>query len=148
MKIILATIDLLEEVSQLFDRYRMFYQQPTDLDAARKFITARLENDDSTIFVAINGDRAIGFTQLYPSFSSVSMQPILILNDLFVEDSDRRRGVAKLLMNAAANFARENSVIRLSLSTQISNIAAQSLYRSLGYIQDETFQHYSLSIAR
>jgi ribosomal protein S18 acetylase RimI-like enzyme len=147
MKIILATIDLLEEVSQLFDRYRMFYQQPTDLDAARKFITARLENGDSTIFVAINGDRAIGFTQLYPSFSSVSMQPILILNDLFIEDSDRRRGVAKLLMSAAVNFARENSVIRLSLSTQISNTAAQSLYRSLGYIQDETFQHYSLSIA-
>ncbi len=146
MKVVLAHSENLEEAAKLFDRYRMFYQQPTDLDSSRLFIRDRLQKGDSKIFLAIDGMQSIGFMQLYPSFSSVSMKPIWILNDLFVAESHRQQGVAKSLIGAAANFARETGAVRIVLSTQISNITAQSLYESLGYVKDEDFYHYSLSV--
>jgi GNAT superfamily N-acetyltransferase len=88
----------------------------------------------------------VGYTQLFPSFSSVSMKRIWILNDLFVQEAHRNKGAARLLMNAAENFARQTGAVRIILSTQISNAAAQTLYESLGYRKDEDFYHYSLSL--
>lgn len=146
MKVFLASSEHLEEVSKLFDRYRIFYQQSSDIAAAIKFLEARFQKQDSTIFVASDREHIVGFTQLYPSFSSVSMQPIWILNDLFVEESDRRRGVAQALMKSAENFARETGAIRLTFSTQVTNIVAQSLYESLGYKKEQDFYHYTLQL--
>ncbi len=146
MEVILANVEHLEEVAKLFDRYRMFYQQSSDLGAARSFILDRLQKGDSKIFVAEDHEQIMGFTQLYPSFSSVSMKPIWILNDLFVAEDYRQQGAAKLLISAAANFARETGAVRITLSTQISNVTAQSLYESLGYVKDEDFYHYALSV--
>ena len=146
MEITLASLEHLGEVSRLFDQYRVFYNQPSDLDAATKFLQERFQNQDSTVLIASESDRVVGFTQLYPSFSSVSMKRIWILNDLFVDEPYRKRGIAKRLMSAAEQFARETGAIRLALSTQISNIAAQSLYESLGYIKDKDFDHYELQL--
>ncbi|MEM1279134.1 MAG: GNAT family N-acetyltransferase [Cyanobacteria bacterium P01_D01_bin.6] len=146
MAILRVTLDHLDEVAILFDEYRQFYQQPADLEGCRAFIQQRLQTGNSAIFGAQKGDQLVGFTQLYPSFSSVSMQPIWILNDLFVAIAHRRQGLAQALMETAANFARETGAIRLSLSTQIENTAAQSLYESLGYCKDEAFYHYDLAI--
>ena len=146
MEISLANLDQLEEVSELFDQYRVFYNQPTDLEAAIKFLQERLQQHDSTIFIARDNSIAIGFTQLYPSFSSVSMKRIWILNDLFVDENSRHKGVAKLLMNTAEEFARSTGAVRIALSTQISNSIAQDLYKSRGYQKDEIFHHYSLSL--
>ncbi len=145
MKVILANVEYLEEVANLFDRYRSFYQQPTDLQAARTFIGERFQQGDSKILVAIEGTQVIGFTQLYPSFSSISMQPIWILNDLFVAENYRQQGIAKSLMRAAADLARETDAVRIVLSTQVANVAAQSLYESLGFEKDQDFYHYSKS---
>lgn len=146
MEVTFAKIADLEEVSMLFDRYRVFYRQPSDLEAARFFVRDRLQNQDSTILIATTDEAIGGFLQLYPSFSSVAMKPIWILNDLFVAESYRNQGIAKLLMTAAANFGRETGAIRVVLSTQISNTAAQSLYQSLGYIKNEEFHQYALSL--
>lgn len=146
MEIILARLEHLDAVSKLFDRYRVFYKQSSDLEAARKFIQERFQQSDSTIFLASDNGQIVGFTQLYPSFSSVSMRRIWILNDLFVEESYRQRGVAKSLMGAAEEFARETGAIRIILSTQISNIAGQALYESRGYSKDEEFYHYALRL--
>ena len=146
MEITLASLEHLGEVSRLFDQYRVFYNQPSDLDAATKFLQERFQNKDSTVLIASESDRVVGFTQLYPSFSSVSMKRIWILNDLFVDEPYRKRGIAKRLMSEAEQFARETGAIRLALSTQISNIAAQSLYESLGYIKDKDFDHYELQL--
>jgi GNAT superfamily N-acetyltransferase len=146
MEIILAQLEHLEEISKLFDRYRIFYKQSSDIAAATKFLQERFEQKDSTIFLALEADRAIGFTQLYPSFSSVSMRRIWILNDLFVEEDFRKKSVAKLLMSAAEKFARETRAVRIVLSTQIFNVVAQKLYESRGYIKDEEFFHYALSL--
>jgi GNAT superfamily N-acetyltransferase len=146
MKIIQAQIEHLEETATIFDLYRGFYQQSPDIEAAKIFIRDRLQKSDSTIFIASNNGQIIGFTQLYPSFSSVSMKPIWILNDLFVRETDRNKGVAKLLMNTAADFARETAAIRIVLSTQISNTLAQALYESLGYTNNEEFYQYQLKL--
>ncbi|MBW4540008.1 MAG: GNAT family N-acetyltransferase [Myxacorys chilensis ATA2-1-KO14] len=146
MEVFQARFEHLEEVSKLFDQYRVFYKSSSDLEAAREFIQERFQKGDSTIFVVTNDGRTIGFTQLYPSFSSVSMKRIWILNDLFVERAWRKKGVAKLLLSAAEDFARETEAIRIILATQISNITAQSLYESLGYCKDEEFYHYSLPL--
>ncbi len=146
MQVTLASLKHLDEVSRLFDQYRVFYNQSSDLDAATKFLQERFQNQDSTVFIASECDLVVGFTQLYPSFSSVSMKRIWILNDLFVDESYRKQGIAKLLMSAAEQFARETGAVRLAVSTQISNVAAQALYESLGYIKDKDFDHYALRL--
>jgi len=146
MEIVLARSEYFEEVVVLFDQYRVFYNQSSDLEAARKFIQERFRADDSKIFVARKDGCGIGFTQLYPSFSSVSMKRIWILNDLFVEESHRNQGVAKLLMGAAESYARDTGAIRIILATQMSNVAAQALYESFGYSKDREFHHYALQL--
>lgn len=146
MEIFQARPEHLEEVSKLFDQYRVFYKSSSDYEAARKFLEERFQKGDSTIFVASNNGYVVGFTQLYPSFSSVSMKRVWILNDLFVDESHRGNGVAKSLMSAAEDFARETGAIRIILATQISNVAAQSLYELRGYAKDEAFYYYALRL--
>lgn len=146
MKVFQARFEHLEEVSNLFDRYRVFYKSSSDLEAARKFLQERFQKNDSIIFVVIHEGRIVGFTQLYPSFSSVSMKRVWILNDLFVEEACRKQGVAKLLMDATEGFARETGAIRIILATQVSNVTAQSLYESRGYTKDTEFYHYALRL--
>jgi GNAT superfamily N-acetyltransferase len=73
------------------------------------------------------------------------MRRIWILNDLFVEPLHRSKGVAKLL-KTAEQHARDTEAVRIVLSTQVSNTAAQALYASLGYLRDEMFYHYALSL--
>ncbi|MDA0674460.1 MAG: GNAT family N-acetyltransferase [Cyanobacteria bacterium] len=136
----------LEPLAALFDQYRVFYGQPAQRVAARHFIQNRLEQGDSVILVADQAGTLGGFTQLYPSFSSVSMKPIWILNDLFVAASHRRQGIATALMVAAARHGTATGAIRLELATQVTNQAAQALYESLGYGRDVDFYHYSLQL--
>ena len=146
-KIVQAEIEHLREVSRLFNLYRIFYKEKDDLDSAKQFIKQRLENGDSTIFVSINDDASLnGFVQLYPSFCSVSMIPILILYDLFVDPDIRTKGIGRSLMNKAAQYAQENGFKRLELSTAKDNFIGQSLYESLGYEVDNEFLQYSLEI--
>ena len=148
MKVMLANIDHLEAAAVLLDQYRVFYEQPSDLAGARQFLSARFEAEDSAIFLAREETDSVGFTQLYPSFSSVSMRRIWILNDLFVRKSHRNQGIARLLMSAAENHARATDAVRISLSTQTTNAAAQSLYESLGYRREQSFYHYTLPLVQ
>ncbi|MBW8889396.1 MAG: GNAT family N-acetyltransferase [Fibrobacteres bacterium] len=135
----------LEALVPLFDAYRVFYEGPSDRDAGRRFLGARLSSGDSRIFLGLKDGRAIGFIQLYPSFSSVSMRRLWILNDLYVHPEARRSGTAKALMAAAEGFARADGAKGLALATQIGNRTAQELYAKMGYRKEEAFYHYSLT---
>jgi ribosomal protein S18 acetylase RimI-like enzyme len=146
MEVFLANINHLESLSVLFDRYRIFYNQVSNLDAVKEFLKERFNNNDSVVFAANDNGKLVGFTQLYPSFSSVSMKRVWILNDLYVEESYRRRGIAKLLMSAAEEYAKESGAVRVILSTQTSNITAQKLYEARNYIKNEEFYHYALRL--
>ena len=141
-----ATLLDLEQLAPLFDRYRQFYGRASDVAAAREFLFARFTNKESTLLIAHEDERPVGFTQLYPSFSSVSLACIFILNDLFVSEQARRNGVASALMSAAVKFASTLGAVRLSLSTAITNDAAQALYHSAGWKRDDQFFVYHLAI--
>ena len=140
-----ATFHDLEALVPLFDGYRQFYGKPSDEDGAREFLTARLRLDESRILLARDAHgAALGFTQLYPLFSSVRMVRTWLLNDLFVAAHARRQGVAKALLEAAATQARNAGVASLSLSTAHDNLPAQALYESLGWRCDTQFREYAL----
>ncbi len=142
MKIRKANVQDLAQLSALFDGYRQFYRQAADLPGASAFIAERLSQQDAVIFVADGGGELLGFTQLYPSFSSVSMQRLWILNDLFVAPDARKKGVAKGLMNAAKAFAESTQSKGLILETEVDNYQAQALYDQLGYEQQNATHHY------
>jgi ribosomal protein S18 acetylase RimI-like enzyme len=141
-----ATIQDLEQLVPLFDGYRQFYGRASDVAAAREFLLARFTHNQSTLFIAHEGEKAIGFTQLYPSFSSISLARIFILNDLFVHEQARRKGVASALLSAAVKFGTQLGADRLSLSTAITNDAAQALYHSAGWKRDDQFLVYDFTI--
>ncbi len=145
--IVRATLDHLDPVAPLFDSYRTFYGQPPDLAIARSFLKARLERNESVIFLALNAQgEGLGFTQLYPSFSSTSARRLWILNDLFVAETARRSGVARALMEAARRFAAADGALELELQTAVDNINAQRLYESLGYVRDTHYYTYILPL--
>ena len=146
-KIVKAEEKDLKELGRLFNLYRIFYEEEDDLEKASRYIAERFNHRDSEIFVAQEGNIGLsGFVQLYPSFCSVSAMPILILYDLYVDHSHRGKGIGRLLMNAARDFAKDNGFKRLELSTAKDNHIGQSLYESLGYELDEEFLHYSLDV--
>lgn len=144
-----ATLADLDALAGLFDAYRVFYRQPSDRRAARAFLQERLQRGESVIFIAqaAASGAALGFTQLYPSFSSVSARRTWILNDLFVAPEARQRGGARALMACAQSFAMTTGAPRLALETAKDNRAAQALYESLGYVREAGFRHYALEPA-
>jgi len=144
--IIRADLEHLEILAPLFDAYRVFYEQPSDLPGARGYLRRRLSNLDSVVFLALDGERGLGFCQLYPSFTSVRMGRIWILYDLFVRPGARRKGVGRALMERAAKFGRASGALRLTLSTAKDNRPAQALYESLGYVRDRDFYSYELTL--
>ncbi|MCG1023487.1 GNAT family N-acetyltransferase [Sutcliffiella horikoshii] len=146
MEIYQATSKDLEGVSQLFNKYRIFYKQISDLEGAKTFIKSRLENEDSVIFVAKISDEDVGFTQLYPTFSSISMKSAWILNDMFVDAKARNQGVGEKLLQKAQDFARETDAKSITLETTPDNEGAQRLYERNGYKKDEEFYHYYLEL--
>ncbi|OCA81270.1 GNAT family N-acetyltransferase [Pseudobacillus wudalianchiensis] len=146
MDVYQATQEDLNEVAELFNSYRIFYEQPSDMEAAKRFIRERLEKKESVIFVAVEEDKYMGFTQLYPSFSSVSMKRVWILNDLYVTTESRNKGVGRKLLHAAKQFAKETEAKGLTLQTAVDNTTAQHLYESDGWVKDEAFFYYERSV--
>ena len=147
MEIVKANQEHVAEVSRLFDLYRQFYQCEPDLELATQFISERVARGESDIFVAIDGDSAGGFVQLYPSFCSVDAAKIYILYDLYVDADKRGTGLGEALMNVAKEWAISNGAARLDLLTEHSNIIGQSLYEKLGYKKtNEDLFAYSLEI--
>jgi len=134
----------LDALAALFDSYRQFYGQPSDLAAARDWLRNRLRFGESRVLLARRDREPVGFAQLYPMFSSVRMARIWILNDLFVLPAMRRQGVAASLLDAAAAFARDDGAAGIQLETGLDNTAARAAYRAAGWREDAT-QWYSLS---
>lgn len=136
----------LDAIAPLFDAYRVFYRQPSDLPRAHAFMRDRLERGDSAVFIALAGPdpspTPAGFTQLYPSFTSVGAARTWILNDLFVEPTFRKRSVADRLMDEAERFAAADGARSISLLTAQDNAAARHLYERRRWALDEQFVRY------
>jgi GNAT superfamily N-acetyltransferase len=141
----LAAVTDLDTLVPLFDGYRQFYRQASNPDHARSFLAERLSKNESQLLLALDPSGVgLGFTQLYPLFSSVRAVRTYLLNDLFVVAAARREGVARGLLIAAADHARDLGAASLSLSTALDNLPAQALYESVGWQRDQGFCEYGL----
>jgi len=141
-KIKKAAIADLASVSALFNAYRVFYRKESDIEGANKFLKDRIENDESIIYLALENDIPVGFTQLYPLFSSTRMKGLWLLNDLFVDEKHRGKGISKLLLNEAKKLAKKTNAAAVILETETTNVIGNSLYPSVGFTID-TNNHYS-----
>ncbi|MCU0074354.1 GNAT family N-acetyltransferase [Pseudomonas koreensis] len=142
-----ATTIHLDAVAKLFDAYRGFYGQPSNLEQSRAFIVERMAGNESAIFlVEDESDEALGFVQLYPTFSSIDAHRTWLLSDLFTTPPARGRGVGRLLMNTARDFAVKTGAKGLVLETATDNFTAQALYESLGWARDTGYYTYLLDL--
>lgn len=142
----LGTLEFGSIVS-LFDQYMVFYKKPSDPERYQAFLQDRLAGNEATIFAAKNSTGQVtGFTLLYHCFSSTSLGPIVILNDLFVHPSARGSGVGRELIQAVFCYAKEAGAVRVDLGTAKDNHTAQRLYEKLGFVRDEDFYGYSYQV--
>lgn len=153
MEIKRITIEESILVIDLFNKYRIFYQKPSDLQLAESYINERLGKEESVIFVALemeNGHQMpVGFTQLYPKYSSLTTTKNWILNDLYVESNYRKRGIGEALIKTATDFAKQEGAIFVQLDTAVDNYTAQSLYEAIGfkkYQPEPGYLTYRLSV--
>lgn len=146
--ITIKQIDLTEThlVVGLFNQYRIFYNQFSDIGMAKAFLDERLQHNESIIFVATdsNTQQAIGFTQLYPKYSSVRLSKNWILNDLYVDENYRKQGIGEKLIKAAMGFAKTQGSTFVQLETAVDNYTAQHLYESIGFVKQENDSEFFL----
>ena len=146
-KIIETESNHIEQVGKLFDLYRQFYKYESNLIESTNYIKDRINNNESTIFIAISdADEAIGFVQLYETFGSLDLGKIIILYDLYVKKNHRKNNIGKQLMIKSHEYAKKIKAKRIQLSTAIDNFIGQSLYESLGYVKDIDFYTYDFEI--
>jgi ribosomal protein S18 acetylase RimI-like enzyme len=144
MKIIQATINEIDSLAKLFDEYRVFYGKESDLEGAKKFLADRISNNESTAFIALDdNNNGMGFTHLYPIFSSTRMARLWLLNDLYVNQNYRKLGVGEALINEAKKLAMDTTSRGLILETANDNYPAQKLYEKTGWIKDNDHYYYS-----
>ncbi|MFJ4155282.1 GNAT family N-acetyltransferase [Pseudomonas sp. NPDC089752] len=151
MRIIKATLEHLDLITPLFVRYREFYGQLPYPDSSRKFLETRLKRGESVIYLALpdeDDDKLLGFCQLYPSFSSLSLKRVWILNDIFVAEDSRRMLVADHLMREARKMAKDTQAVRMRVSTSADNEVARKTYESIGFRKDTEFENYILPISQ
>lgn len=146
MEIRRATLEDIDSLAELFDQYRVFYKKPSDLAAAKEFLHDRISADESVVFVTTEGNVMTGFTQLYPLFSSTRMKRLWLLNDLFVDDRFRGKGISILLIDRAKQHCRDTGACALTLETAKSNLIGNNLYLRTDFVLDEEHNYYSWSI--
>jgi ribosomal protein S18 acetylase RimI-like enzyme len=149
-----ATDDDVDAVVDLFRQYLRFYDQEVPDAEARAYLTARRDAGDCVLLIAVlrpegtepdasAAEEVVGFTQSYPTWSSVSLSRSWVLNDLFVAPEARGTGAARALVRETCRRAKEAGAIRVSLATAWDNVAAQGLYESEGFVRDQHFHHYA-----
>jgi len=151
MRIIQATLEHLDLLTPLFVKYREFYEQLPYPDSSRAFLEKRLKRKESIIYLALpddGDDRLMGFCQLYPSFSSLSLKRVWILNDIYVAEDSRRMLVADNLMREAKKMAKKSNAVRMRVSTSSDNEVARKTYESMGFRKDTEFENYILPISQ
>lgn len=148
MRIVQATLEHLDLLTPLFIKYREFYGELPFPDSSRKFLETRLKRKESVIYMALadEEDRLLGYCQLYPSFSSLSLKRVWILNDIYVAEDARRQLVADRLLQTAKKMAKDTNAIRLRVATSQNNLAAQKTYESIGFREDTVFKNYTLEL--
>ena len=147
MTIVRATVAHVGLLVPLFTQYLAFYRRETDGSSVERFLMDRLRHEESVVYLALDDTlEPIGFVQLYPSWSSLSLKRLWILNDLFVVPGARKRGIARRLIESSVQLARATGAKGLILETAIDNLPARSLYEALGWKLEREFERYALDL--
>jgi ribosomal protein S18 acetylase RimI-like enzyme len=144
-----ATLQDLDQLTNLFDQYVVFYKNPSNLKKHRAYLKERMENNEAIVFLAFddeNKEKAIGFALIYVTFSSLALNKILILNDLFVDSSARKNGIGEKLIQQTVAMAKELNSNTIRLRTAKNNIIAQGLYHKMGFVREEGLYSYDLTV--
>ena len=144
MKIVRADLSHIDDLGELFDKYRQFYGQHPDLATAKRFIRDRLWNDESVIFLALSEQsQPAGFAQLYPTYSSISMRRVWIVNDVFIDPTYRSSGYARALIDKVTEFGAQTDALALKLAISADNDTGKSIYEHSGFTRITQFDHYT-----
>lgn len=148
MRIVQATLEHLDLLTPLFIKYREFYGELPFPDSSRKFLETRLKRKESVIYLALadDEDKLLGYCQLFPSYSSLSLKRVWILNDIFVAEDARRMLVADRLLQTAKQMARDSKAVRIRAATLKGNDTARRLYESIGFREDDQFSNFLLPL--
>jgi ribosomal protein S18 acetylase RimI-like enzyme len=144
-----ATTQDLDQLTKLFDQYVVFYKKPSNYEKHYSYLKERLENNEAIIFVAQddeNEDKLIGFALIYVTFSSLALNKILILNDLFVDSSARKKGIGEKLILQTVELAKELGANDIRLRTAKNNTVAQGLYHKMGFVREDFLYSYDLTV--
>lgn len=133
----------LDTLAPVFDQYRQFQGQPSDLPAVRAFLRSRFDHGESVVFLACRGEEAVGFANVYGIYTSIALKRAFILNDLFVAPAARRVGVAAALLGAVEAYAWALDGARVTLNVARSNTTAQATYEAAQWQRDEQFYMYN-----
>ena len=146
MRIINANLDHLDQLTPMFIRYRELYGAMPQAEASREYLTARLNKNEAVILLAFEQDTLLGFCLVYPSFSSVSLRPTWIINDLYVSEEARGQHIARKLLQEISQQAHGNQAVRLRVSINANNEIAKRLYESADFLEDKHFRNYILPL--
>jgi len=144
-----ATIQDLDQLTPLFDQYLVFYKKTSNYEKHKLYLKERMENNEAIIFMAFDDEikeKAIGFTLIYPTFSSILLSKILILNDLYVDSTIRNNGTGEKLILKTIELAKELGVKLVRLRTAKNNVIAQGLYHKMGFVRDDLVYTYDLAV--
>lgn len=144
-----ATLQDLDQLTNLFDQYVVFYKNPSNIEKHKAYLKDRIENNEATVFLAFdenNPEKAIGFTLIYITFSSLALNKILILNDLYVDPNVRKNGVGEKLISQTVALAKELGSNLIRLRTSKSNTVAQGLYNKMGFVREDYLYSYDLTV--
>ncbi|QQT43506.1 Predicted acetyltransferase [Sphingobacterium multivorum] len=144
IKLKIATLDNVSELEPIFTLYREFYGMERDSKRTIDFLRDRLLKNESILIFVEKDENIIGFAQLYPTFSSATLKKAYILNDLYVVEPERKRGIATLLINKSIEIAKKENCGRVSLSTAKDN-PAQLLYENIGF-KESSFKFYNYTL--
>lgn len=138
-----ATRDDLDAMLPLFAGYQRFYgnDAPDDERNCAFFGQFVAPSDAGLLLKATDGDAIVGFANLYWTHSSVSAEPHVLMNDLFVSESGRGAGTGRALIEAARAAARERGSRRMSWATALDNRTAQALYERTGAERSAWFEY-------
>ncbi|MNX28137.1 putative acetyltransferase [compost metagenome] len=144
-----ATLQDLNQLTNLFDQYVVFYKNPSNFEKHKAYLKERMENNEATVYLAFdeeNNEKAIGFALIYVTFSSLALNKILILNDLFVDSNVRKNGIGEQLIQQTVALAKELNSNTIRLRTAKNNIIAQGLYHKMGFVREEGLYSYDLTV--
>lgn len=137
-----ATIEDLPKLVPIFDSYREYFKHPKDPSKVESFLYEKFEHLESVIFVAEQEREVIGFAQLYPIFSSLSLQRVWLLNDFYISEKYRNRGIGKQLFAKVKEFTLLTKSKGIELSVEHSNKEAWHFWERQGFRIDNEFRYY------